>query len=292
MAGFLSRLSGSVAERPRGGAMARGAKVGSRLFVVATVFSVSAAAVQLVSVADEIAIGKQAQAKVKKETPPLKDAAARAYIERIGRRLAARATGQRYPYSFSVANVREINAFALPGGPVWVNRGAIEAAGTESQLAGVLAHEIAHISQRHAAQQLSNAMVTNLGLSLLGALLGNAGGANAASIAARYVASGAFLKFSRDDEQDADRVGVGIMARAGWDPHGMIELMESIREAEKRDPGLVETFFSNHPSPKDRVALLAQVVPRRRAGARDSREFQSIRRRLRTLAPAKPMTKK
>jgi predicted Zn-dependent protease len=269
-----------------------GLRAGGAGLQIVILLSASVAAIQLISVADEIAIGRQAQAKVKKETLQVKDAAAQAYVARIGRRLAARAGGQRYPYSFSVADYREINAFALPGGPVWVNRGAIQAAGTESQLAGVLAHEIAHISQRHAAQQLSTAMVTNLGLNLLGALLGNAGGANAANIAARYVASGAFLKFSRDDEQDADRVGVAIMARAGWDPHGMIELMESIRAAEKRDPSSVETFFSNHPSPKDRVALLAQVVPRRRAGTRDSGEFQSIRARLQQLPPAKSMTRK
>ena len=105
--------------------------------------------------------------------------------------------------------------------------------------------------------------------------------------AARYVASGAFLQFSRDDEQEADRAGVGIMRRAGWDPHGMIELMESIREQEKRDPGSVEIFFSNHPSPKDRVALLARVIPQRRSGTRDSRAFQSIRARLRKLPPAR-----
>jgi predicted Zn-dependent protease len=128
-------------------------------------------------------------------------------------------------------------------------------------------------------------MVTNLGLSLMGALLGNAGGAGAANIAARYVAGGAFLKFSRDDEQEADRVGAAIMARAGWDPHGMIELLDTIREQQKRDPGLVETFFSNHPSPQDRVEKLARVVPKRRAGTRDSVGFQSIRSRLRREPP-------
>jgi predicted Zn-dependent protease len=264
-------------------------KVVSRTVVAALLLSASATAVQLVSVADEIAIGRQAQVEVKKETPQVTDAAVRAYVARIGGTLAAHAVGERYPYSFSIADYREINAFALPGGPVWVNRGAIQAAGSESQLAGVLAHEIAHISRRHAAQQLSNAIVTNLGLGFLGALLGNAGGAAAANVAARSVASGAFLRFSRDDEQDADRVGVGIMKRAGWDPHGMIELMESIRQQEKRDPGSVETFFSNHPSPKDRVALLSAVVPARRSGTRDSAAFQSIRAKLRKLPAAKSM---
>src|SRR5437867_2546620 len=99
-------------------------------------------AIQLVSVEDEIAIGKQAQVEIRKQTPQVEDAAVLAYVARIGRQLAAKAIGARYPYSFSVANYREINAFALPGGPIWVHRGAIEAAATEAQLAGVLAHEI------------------------------------------------------------------------------------------------------------------------------------------------------
>ena len=90
-------------------------------------------AIQLVSVADEIAIGKQAQAEVRRQTPELDDATVNAFVARVGRRLAAHARGARYPYSFSVANYREINAFALPGGPVWVNRGAIQSAGNEAQ---------------------------------------------------------------------------------------------------------------------------------------------------------------
>ena len=263
----------------------------SRTVIVAALFSVTATAIQLVSVADEIAIGRQAQAEVRRQTPEVGDAAVQAYVARVGRRLAAQARGARYPYSFSAANYREINAFALPGGPVWVNRGALEAARNEAQLAGILAHEIAHVSQRHAAEQLSNAMVTTLGLNFLGALLGNSGGATAASIAARYVASGAFLKFSRDNEREADRVGAGIMERAGWDPHGMIELMQTMREQERRDPSSVEQFFSNHPSAQDRVALLTRLVPRTRIGTRDSAAFQSIRARLKKLPPAKTMAR-
>jgi predicted Zn-dependent protease len=270
----------------------------SRTAIVMVLLGATVSAIQLVSVEDEIAIGKQAQVEVRKQTPQLEDAAAQAYVTRIGRQLAAKAgpstrpgAGARYPYSFSVANYREINAFALPGGPIWVNRGAIEAAGTEAQLAGVLAHEIAHVSERHSAQQLSNVIVANLGLSLLGALLGNSGGATAANIAARYVASGAFLKFSRDDEREADRVGARIMARAGWDPRGMIELLQAIREHEQRDPSSVEVFFSNHPSPQDRVALLRQAMPKTRAGKRDTKDFQSIRARLKALPAAKAMAR-
>ena len=250
--------------------------------------SVTALAIQIVSVTDEIAIGKQAQGEIRRKTPELTDATVRAYVSRIGRQLAAHASGAKYPYSFSVANYREINAFALPGGPIWVNRGAIQAAGNEAQLAAVLAHEVAHVAERHSAQQLSNAMVTNLGLNLLGALLGNSGGAAAANVAARYVASGAFLKFSRDDEREADRIGAQIMARSGWDPRGMIELLETIREQEKRDPSSVEVFLSDHPSSSERIARLQQTL-RHGKGKRDSPQFQAIRARLRTLPPARSM---
>jgi predicted Zn-dependent protease len=247
-------------------------------------------AIQLVSVADEIAIGKQAQIEVRKRTPVLADLVVTAYVERIGRRLADHARGARYPYSFFVADYREVNAFALPGGPVWVNRGAVTAAANESQLAAVLAHEIAHVALRHSAQQLSNMMVANLGLNLLGALLGNSAGANTAGIAARFVASGAFLKFSRDDEREADRVGAQILARAGWDPLGMIEVMQRIRELERRDPTTAEVFFSNHPSPQDRIARLQRSVPRTHKGLRDSARFQSVRARLAKLPPPRSMT--
>ncbi len=247
------------------------------------------ASITLVSVQDEIAIGREAQAQVRRKTPQVTDDAVRTYVSRVGQALAARANAARYPYSFSIANYREINAFALPGGPVWVNRGAIQAAQNESQLAAVLAHEVAHVARRHSAEQLSNVMVTNLGLSLLGALLGSSAGATAAKIAATYLASGAFLKFSRDDEREADTVGVEIMSRAGWDPHGMIELMETIRQQQQHDPSSVEVFFSNHPSPRDRLTVLQRIVPRARRGRSDTPEFQAIRRRLASLPPAKAM---
>jgi predicted Zn-dependent protease len=165
-----------------------------------------AAAINLVSVADEIKLGREAQRQVKAQTPQV-DGAAGAYVAGLGRQLAARADGPRYPYSFSVANYRDVNAFALPGGPVWVNRGAIQAARTEAQIAGVLAHEIAHVSQRHAAQQISKGAIANGLLGLFGALLGNSGGARAAQTGAQVLAGGYMMKFSRDDEREADRIG-------------------------------------------------------------------------------------
>ncbi len=237
-------------------------------------------AITLVSVEDEIAIGRQANTQVRKQVPEMRDEQTIAYVRAIGQRLVRQAPGPKYPYSFSAADYREINAFALPGGPIWIHRGVLHSATNESQVAGVLAHEIAHIAQRHAADQLTNATLTNLGLSLLGSVLGNSGGAGAAQIAAGFLANGVFLKFSRDDEREADRVGLDILRRAGWDGRGMVELFEILRRESARNPGSVEVFFSSHPSPQDRIARLQADVKRRPGGTRDSRQFQQIKARL------------
>jgi beta-barrel assembly-enhancing protease len=255
---------------------------------------VPAAAVQLLSVSDEIALGKQAQRQVKKEVAELTDRQVVGYVQSIGRRLVARAGGAKYPYSFSfsVANYKEINAFALPGGPVWIHRGAVAAARNEAQLAGVLAHEIAHISERHAADQLTKGLVANGLLGLLGAMLGNDGSARAAQTAAQVMAGGYMLKFSRDDEREADRVGARIMRRAGWDPREMVAFMEILRRQQGSDPGWVMVFLSSHPGPGERADLLRQELGTTSGGRRDTTEFRQVRARLNRLPPARSMPKR
>jgi beta-barrel assembly-enhancing protease len=236
--------------------------------------------ITLVSVQQEIAVGKQANAQVRKETPEVTDAEVTRYVRDVARRLTRVASGPKYPYTFAVANSREINAFALPGGPVWIHRGVLEKATNESQVASVLAHEIAHIAERHAANQLTTVTMAKWSLSLLGAMLGNSGGAGAAQVAAEFLASSVFLKFSRDDERNADRVGLRLLTRAGWDGRGMVELFEILRREAGRNPGSVEAFFSSHPSPQDRIAELRAAVASRRGGVRDTRQFQLIKARL------------
>jgi predicted Zn-dependent protease len=243
----------------------------------------------LISVPQEIEIGREENAQVRKQMALLRDPQVSAYLTRIGQRLARAAPGAKYPYSFTVANYREINAFSLPGGPVWINRGVLHAAGNESQVAGVLAHEIAHIAQRHAADQMTKAVLAKWSLSMLGAMLGNAGGAGAAQVAGALVTNGVFLKFSRDDERDADRVGLQIMTKAGWDPRGMIGLFEVLRREANRNPGAVEAFFSTHPSPEDRIAQLRAATARSRGGARDTAEFRAVKSRVLQLPAPRPM---
>ena len=249
----------------------------------------AAAAITLVSVEQEIEIGREANAQVRKEMPELTDAQVTSYVRGVARRLVQVAPGPKYPYSFSVVNYREINAFALPGGPVWVHRGVLQAATNESQVAGVLAHEIAHIAERHAADQLTKGVLANLGLGLFGAVLGNSGGAGAAQMAAGFIANGAFLKFSRDDEREADRVGLRILTKAGWDGRGMVELFEILRRESNRDPGAVEVFLSSHPAPQDRIAQLQADIARGKGGRHDTPEFQAVKSRLLKMKPAPAM---
>ena len=236
-------------------------------------------------------MGRRVDAEVRREMPVLKDAEVATYVRSLGRRLAPHAPGPKYPYSIAVVDYREINAFALPGGPIWVHRGLMHAASNESQVAGVLAHEVAHIAQRHSADQLTKATMANWGLGVLGAFLGNSAGAGAAQVAAGFLTNGVFLKFSRDDEREADEVGLEILRRAGWNPRGMVELFEVLRREARRDPGSVEVFFSSHPPPQDRINRLQGQIGRNPSGRRDSPEFQKIKARLLRLPAPRALPK-
>lgn len=262
-------------------------RIGITLAIMCLTAATAVAQISLVSVEQEIEIGRETNAQVRKDVPEVRDAQVTAYLRALGQRLVRAAPGPKYPYSFAMADYREINAFALPGGPVWINRGVLHTATSEAQVVGVLAHEVAHIAQRHAADQLTKATMANLGLGLLGAVLGNSGGASAAQMAAGFLTNGIFLKFSRDDEREADQVGMQILKRAGWDGRGMVELFTMLQREQQRNPGAVETFFSSHPSPQDRIARLQGQAGA--SGTRDSRQFQTIKSRLTRMSPPKAM---
>ncbi len=235
---------------------------------------------RLLTLEQEVAIGAEALAEVRRDLPIVDDVEVSAYLAAIGNRLAAQSGGPDYPYSFAVVDSTAVNAFALPGGPVLVHRGIVEAAATEAQLAGVLAHEIAHISRRHAAGQMTTSLAAHLGLGFLGAVLGNDLGASAARMAASLMANGITQKFSRDDERDADSEGLRMLTAAGWDARGMTELLELLRREADAHPTRVERFFASHPAPDERVASLREAVHRHRGGRQDSPRFQAVRRRL------------
>jgi predicted Zn-dependent protease len=242
---------------------------------------------RLVSVNDEIKLGRQAQQEVRQQVPALRDAAVNRYLDGLGARIAVRADGPRYPYSFDVANRRDINAFALPGGPIWVHRGLIDAAQNEAQLAGVIAHEVAHVANRHAAEQITKGTFANVGLGLLGAFLGDGTGATIAQLGAGFAANAMMMKFTRDHEREADLKALRYMKQAGYDPRGMVEFLQVLRTKQGRDPGSVQTFFSSHPAPAERVRRLQQEAARLAGGRRDSQSFRNIQLRLDRL-PAAP----
>lgn len=279
------RSSRTVAARSRAGWLT---------VAIVGVLTPSVAAWQLISVNDEIRIGAAAQEEVRKATPEITDAAIANFIRGIGQRLVAHAGGPEYPYSFSLANYEEINAFALPGGPVWLHRGTVEAAQNEAQLASVVAHEIAHIANRHSAGQISKSLAAQVGLGLLAALLGDEGrSAQLAQLGAAAAAGATMAKFSRDDEREADQQGLIYMSRAGYNPRGAVEFMQILRERAGRDPHSVEVFFASHPAPKERVDLLDQQARALGARGNSSRaELDRVKARLTALGPAESARQK
>jgi predicted Zn-dependent protease len=251
----------------------------------------AAAALVLISVPEEVSMGRRAQSAMLAATPRLPSSEIQAYVRELGRRLASAAGGPGFSYSFDVANLAEVNALALPGGHVWVYRGALAVARSESELAGVLAHEVAHVVERHAARQASTAMVASVGLELLSALLGNTGGAVTSGWAAHALTGSVFLGFSRDDELVADREGTRILRRAGWDPQGLAAFLEGARATARKNPTALEVFFSTHPATDDRIAALRRAsAAATHASRRDSAEFAAMKKRLAAL-PAPPKKK-
>lgn len=212
----------------------------------------------LFSAEQDVEIGRQSSIEAERQLPILKDRATEAYVNAVGKRLAAVAPGEKFPYQFKLVNASDINAFALPGGYMYLNRGLIEAAKNEGQLAGVMAHEMSHVALRHGTNQASKAYLGQTGLGLLGGLLRKDDGSPNRVIEAvgGFGLNALFLKFSRTDEEQADIVGAQMMANAGYDPQDMIDLFEALRSKQSRDPSKVEQFFSSHPAPQDRASRI------------------------------------
>src|SRR6266404_5433978 len=162
------------------------------------------------SLDQEVQLGQQEAVKVDQQMPLVTDPQLNSYIQHLGARLAAKAPGPKYPYTFKIVNQSDINAFALPGGPIHVNLGTIQASENEAQLAGVMAHEMGHVIMRHSTHMASQQMVGQLGLGVLGALIGRGTGAQIAQAVGQFGVGSLFMKYSRDAENQADLVGTGI----------------------------------------------------------------------------------
>lgn len=244
------------------------------------------------SPAEDVQIGQEAAAEVRREYPMLNDPTAERFVDRIGSRLASNIPAEyrqaEFRYSFDVVNMREINAFALPGGPMFVNRGMIEASGSEAEVAGVMAHELSHVILRHGTLQASKAQKFQIG-AIAGQILGAIVGGNAGAVIAQgsqFGLSAYFLKYGREYEREADLLGAQIMARAGYDPRAMATMFDRI-EAEGGSRG--PEWLSSHPNPGNRSAAIQQEA--RMLGAPtyagNTTEFRNVQARLDSL-PAAP----
>ncbi len=245
----------------------------------------------LFSAEQDVEIGRQSAAEVERQLPILNESEVQRYVSAIGESLAAEAPGPKFPYQFKVVNVSDVNAFALPGGFMYINRGLVAAAQDEAELAGVMGHEMAHVALRHGTNQASKAYLAQAGLGVLGGLLGRGSTSQVIEAVGGFGLNSLFLKFSRDDEEQADIVGAQIMARAGYDPMAMARMFETLRQQAGRDPSKLEQFLSDHPSPKNRAARIQKEV--RLIGEVNQRgpigDFARIQARLNDLPPARSM---
>lgn len=245
----------------------------------------------LFSPQQDVEIGRQVSADAERQLPMLNDARVDRYLNNLGRRLAAKAPGEQYPYGFKAVNDSAINAFALPGGLLYINRGTIEAADNEGQLAGVLAHEIGHVALRHGTNQASKAYAAQVPLAILGGALGSnqSIGAVLAQVGAGFAVNSVLLKYSRDAERQADVLATQILYDNGYDPRAMAQFFEKI-QAESRG-GRPPDFFSSHPSPENRAERLNTEVQNLGGSPRgyrtNSDEFREIKRYMQSLPAAR-----
>jgi beta-barrel assembly-enhancing protease len=239
----------------------------------------------LFSVEQDIEIGRQSAAQAERQLPVLEDPSLERYLNTVARRLVEEAPGARYPYRIRAVDASEINAFTFPGGFLYVNRGLIEATRSESELAGVLAHEIAHVALRHGTHQASKAYAAQAGLGILGGLLGRNDSRSGQIIDAigGIGLNAVFLKFSRNDEYEADLVGARMMKRAGYAPAAMASFFDLLNQKREREPGKLEQFFSSHPAPADRAARLRAEAERLGPvdSPREVGEYASVKDELR-----------
>lgn len=243
----------------------------------------------LFSKQQDIQLGQEAAAQVERQMSIVRDEQIQSYVENIGRKLASAPEADRYPYTFKVVNDPSINAFALPGGPTFVQTGLLKAVENEAQLAGVMAHEISHVALRHGTNQASKANILQIPAMLAGAAVGNGGLlGQLAQVGVGLGLNGVLMKYSRDAERQADLLGAQIMARAGYNPLEMARFFEKLAA---QGGGSGPSWFSSHPDPGNRMKVIQeeiQTLPQRDYTIGDTADLRSIQARLKNLpAPDK-----
>jgi beta-barrel assembly-enhancing protease len=235
-----------------------------------------------ISPAEQIKAGQQAAAQVKQQMPVLPDNSPESIeVRRIGQNLISHAPGYKWPFEFHTVNQKDINAFALPGGPMFINLGTIQQA-DEAELAGVMAHELSHVILQHAARdagkQQGAQVLGALGAMIAGAVLGGGLAGQAAGAVAQLGAGAWAMKYSRADETEADLLGAQLMYDAGYDPYSLVEFFDVLA---KQGGGGGPQFLSDHPNPGNRAKTISDAIkkfPKKNYARSDSSEFASMKR--------------
>jgi predicted Zn-dependent protease len=260
--------------------------------LAAAVAAIALGACSSISQQEEVQMGAQASQQVNAQLPMLNDATINSYVNSLGRSIASTTSRADLSWQFGVVNTEVINAFALPGGYIYVNRGVLSRASNEGELAGVLAHEIEHVVQRHSVKQMEQAQGANIGVALACSLT-NVCANQAAQAAIQVGGTAVFAKFSRGDEVQADEGGFNNVVRTGINPRGMLTFFQKLLAEEQQSGGssAASSWFADHPGTQDRIADIQRMLSEnanRLTGLRnDSQAFQAMKRRLAQL-PAAP----
>ena len=212
----------------------------------------------LYSPQDDVKLGQQAEQQAMQQLPILHDSTTDAYVTALGRKLASKMPGPEFPYRFHVVQQNPINAFAVPGGAVFVNTGTICAASNEAQLAGVMAHEESHVALRHSTSMASKQAIASVPLGILGAVLGNGMGGQLARMGAQIGIGSVFMHYSRSMESQADALGAQVMNAAGYDPRQMAAFFDKLKQ---QGGSRTAQFLSDHPDPGNRQQAIDAEIP-------------------------------
>ncbi len=243
------------------------------------------------SLEKEIRMGKEFAQQIESSVKLVQDPVVNEYVNRIGQNLV-RNSDARVPFTIKVVDSDELNAFALPGGFFYVNSGLILAADDEAELAGVMAHEIAHVAARHATRQMTRGQLANLATIPLIFVGGGIG--YAIRSAAGFGLPLTFLTFSRGFEEEADYLGLQYLYKTGYDPQAFISFFEKVQAKEKKKPGTLAKAFSTHPQTPDRIeksqSEIAKILPARDQYVVNTSEFDQVKARLAALENRKKIT--
>jgi beta-barrel assembly-enhancing protease len=245
-----------------------------------------------ISTQDEVQMGQQYAAEINRQLPIVDDPAVHRYINQLGNSIQRQPGARDIPYTFYVVNINEINAFAVPGGFVYINRGLIERTENLSELAGVVAHEIGHIEARHSVQMLERLQAAQAGVAVASILLGGPP-QGVAGAAVEVGAAAYFARHSREAENEADAIAVQLLPRAGIDPGGIVTFFRKLLDEQQRSPTQVEQWFATHPLTEERIVatreMIRQLPPGATANLRvTDAEYRAFRQRVAQLPPPPP----